>query len=180
MEGERQLYFLTVEADLGGFRALGPPKGFGDTSIGHFIGVECVWCQERSVKDVCLFVMPSGTTACTSTWTPRDLPRHCYPKCRSDAHIIKKCKSCGKLGSVEVIPFPAGEANTIALLCIGYKPTAYHPGQGWVVTTPGGDQVAVNWFTNNGGTKDFKGQNIISMEGISVKNVKFQLSKVQA
>ncbi|KAJ1260549.1 hypothetical protein BS78_10G241100 [Paspalum vaginatum] len=56
--------------------------------------------------------MPSGIATCTNAWIVGDIAGHCY-----------RCKGCGKLGPLELIPFQLVGATSISLYCIVYSCT---------------------------------------------------------
>ncbi|GJM97602.1 hypothetical protein PR202_ga14538 [Eleusine coracana subsp. coracana] len=141
--------------------------------------LKCLECGEETEKDVCLHTPEPkpGYTPCSYRVRPSAAAGYvqakCYPTCGNSAHVVRKCKCCGSLGSVELLP-GSGEAITagttifMTLECIGYRPISFCPGQNWTLSTVTGQKVHMEFM---GGM--FKGSNEDDEDGIVINGVQF-------
>ncbi|CAN6206840.1 unnamed protein product [Urochloa humidicola] len=142
-------------------------------------------CADITVKDVCLH--PPGPerigSSCSyrvrASSSSRFVRENCFPTCANPAHLVRKCKGCGLLGSVELIPgggkpISTGTSVLMILECIGYTPLSFWPGAEWTLTTMAGAKIAVE-FTGDSfmGTDDVAGTTTV------IKGVRFFIKDVQ-
>uniref|UniRef100_A0A0E0ACH9 Uncharacterized protein n=1 Tax=Oryza glumipatula TaxID=40148 RepID=A0A0E0ACH9_9ORYZ len=102
----------------------------------------CDVCRGETAKEICLF----PDHPCCPHRLDRMAFVMCYPTCAASGHMVRKCKDCGALGSVSLIPgkgkalTPDSKNMVMLIHCDGYIPIAFSPAPYWIATKVNGDQ----------------------------------------
>ncbi|KAF0903849.1 hypothetical protein E2562_029943 [Oryza meyeriana var. granulata] len=162
-------YTLFGEVKMDGIVCLKPIGGFNGPATAYFFKLRCRCCGEETAKDVCLFL---DELPC-----PYHLSKVCYPTCAASDHMIRKCKQCGTLGSVSLVPGKGKDLTTgcktmiMLIHCNGYTPSAFTPASRWIATKVTGDESELN----------YSGEGFVSLDdddGTSVTDARFTFEKL--
>uniref|UniRef100_A0A0E0E4B6 Uncharacterized protein n=1 Tax=Oryza meridionalis TaxID=40149 RepID=A0A0E0E4B6_9ORYZ len=120
------------EQQLPGYQVLGAntlmDKGVSLMCSPNILMLTCDVCRGETANEICLF-------------PDHPCPHHlgqmafvmCYPTCDTSGHMVRKCKDCGALGSVSLIP-GKGKALTPD------SKNMVIPAPYWIATKVNGDQ----------------------------------------
>ncbi|WCJ29561.1 CXXC motif containing zinc binding protein [Euphorbia peplus] len=113
-------YMLMIAADLDSITNLQPHGGCDDPSFQFLFKVKCGNCGEVSQKETCVILDETVSV----------------PGSRSTAHLVQKCKFCGRDGTVLMVPgygkpltletSEQGDYAPLMMLdCRGYEPEGF-------------------------------------------------------
>ncbi|XP_068648738.1 uncharacterized protein [Aristolochia californica] len=121
-------FLLQIAADLENIASLQPHDGCDDANITYYFKLKCNNCGEVSEKETCISL---------SDTVP-------LPNGRGTANLVRKCKFCGREGTLLMIPGKGrpltdtlsdqGQFAPLMLFeCRGLEPIDYFFGDGWKV-----------------------------------------------
>ncbi|XP_020588696.1 UPF0587 protein C1orf123 isoform X2 [Phalaenopsis equestris] len=146
-------YLLSISAELENLTDLQPCGGCDDPNFSYYFKVKCESCGEISQKETCVMI---------SEVVP-------LPTGRATAHLVQKCKLCGREGSIQMItgegqPLTLGqsEREEFSRLMIfdgrGLAPTDFSFSDGWEAQSLAGTTFDVDLSAGEFAEYDEKGE----------------------
>ncbi|NP_001143983.1 UPF0587 protein F46B6.12 [Zea mays] len=146
-------YALLVGAELDGLTNLQPSGGCDDPSFPYYLKLKCENCGEVTAKST--YVTLSEQV---------DLP-----KGHGTAHLVQKCKLCGRDGTIVMIPGQGTpltieqsqkEEKTCLMVfdCRGYEPVEFSFGAGWKAESVHGTPFEIDCSEDEFSEYDEKGE----------------------
>ncbi|CAA6672818.1 unnamed protein product [Spirodela intermedia] len=133
------IFLLSYKADLENLTDLQPREGCDDPGYGYFLKLKCESCGEVTQRETCVTLSETVT----------------MPNSRGTAHLVQKCKFCGREGSVLMIPghgkpltLELSEAQALVPLmvfeCRGFEPIEFVFADGWKAKSTSGTAYEID------------------------------------
>ncbi|XP_043721215.1 CXXC motif containing zinc binding protein-like [Telopea speciosissima] len=119
-------FMLMITAKLENLTNLQPLGGCDDPSFPYYFKMKCYECGELSEKETCVSLDVTVPT----------------PNLRGTTNLVQKCKLCGRVGTVQLIPGRGRPLTNVTSLfeeytslmlfdCNGLEPVGFVFGNGW-------------------------------------------------